>query len=412
MKDFFEQLFGPNAQGETNAYGSNPSTLSLAGLMAATSGKRLGDVMTDAAAVNRDREMTRLNKMKQEQEANQIIAQQKLGQWMQENPRANNQQIVQKANELGLPFANIASLVSSIGNEEKLVEDKIYGEEPKILSKQGGRITGLTPTSQALGSAGSGGEMPVFAPNTPNMTSLPAPSNSTEGGKVNAKSSPKEMVSNFINESDKYAPKVRQTLNEKLVDKKAFNEFRKDVIQPTNDVVRSTRLALNVLTNAAQTFKTGTAGEQRLAAKSLGNFLGIKNAEEVGSGELIRTAANELSIKLAEKMKPVSDSDRKHFLTVVPSLSTSPEGIKKLAEYFDKINDRIEMYNTAAEKYYLKHRTLEGFETAWTEFANTNSLFAGETPQSNGTNLSEKFKNASRQDIERALANKRNQGAK
>lgn len=67
MKEFFASLMGPNAQGRTNAFGSNPDTLSLAGLLR-LQGVPEKDAYVQAAGINRQREQSELERLKYEQQ--------------------------------------------------------------------------------------------------------------------------------------------------------------------------------------------------------------------------------------------------------------------------------------------------------------------------------------------------------
>lgn len=403
MKQFFEDLFKPDENGVTNAYGDNPSTLSLAGLMAATSGRRLGDVMTEAAAVNRDRETQKLNKMKQEQVATQLIGQQKFGQWLLQNPQANSQEVVQKGSEYGLPFENIAAVANLFKTEEKVLEDRIYGTPPQVVSKKGGVIQGTRPLMP-----GGNGEMPVYSNPSGNdfnnemsgalgiPNNAPTPKQEIPKGRASAET--------FLN-SPEYAPNIpKETIRERELNKKHYQSFQKDTLQPAFQAIQDSKQGLGLIKEASKKFKTGTAGDQRLEIQKLANYFGIKNGESLSSGELLRIASNNLALNVGQKMKgQFSDKDRDFVVNTVPSLNTSPEGIEKMIEYYEKINQRMKEYSEAAEGYYQKYRTLEGFESAFSKYANAHNVFEENSKSSNH----DKYKNVSTEDIRRALEKKR-----
>ena len=384
MKQFFEDLFKPDENGVTNAYGDNPSTLSLAGLMAATSGKRLGDVMTDAAAVNRDREMTKLNKLKHEQEVNKLLNQQKLAQWMLENPNATNQEFTQKSLEFGLPPANIAGLGSFAGTETKVVQDPFTGK-PKVLTLRGGQVNNISSLEDAL--AGNGNEMPVYlnptqSANTHGEVTTQKLPELTGNNTQHLPEKSKDRKTNFKEFAKAYVPEKPNQASYKgkeaydLANHKDYLKYKNDIIQPSLRNARDVKHSLENIIKANEKFKTGTPAEKILAAKSLGTYLGLNNAEEVGSAELLRGASSKLITDLAEKVKPVSKSDLDFLQLAVPSLINSPEGNKKLARYFEQLNERSREYLKRAEDYYKDYRTLEGFESAWDDFVEQNPLFS------------------------------------
>jgi high-affinity Fe2+/Pb2+ permease len=106
MRDIFAQLFAPNAQGQTNAFGSNPNALSLAGLIAATGNKSLGDALPVAAQIAYQQQVQQQQQQQaaqqQQQQQQRMQTLQGLGGLMQGNgqdPKAFNEQLFSGALE-------------------------------------------------------------------------------------------------------------------------------------------------------------------------------------------------------------------------------------------------------------------------------------------------------------------------
>ncbi len=79
MKDFFADMFGPNAQGKTNAFGSNPDTLSLVGLLR-LQGVPEKDAYVQAATLNRQREQDALERNLYELKKQELLGKQQQAQ--------------------------------------------------------------------------------------------------------------------------------------------------------------------------------------------------------------------------------------------------------------------------------------------------------------------------------------------
>jgi hypothetical protein len=352
MKEFFASLMGPNAQGRTNAFGSNPDTLSLAGLLR-LQGVPEKDAYIQAAGLNRQRQLQEL----QQQEAQTAQMQQmqlaQLGQQIAQNPNMSTNDIVATLMQSGaVAPANIAGIAGLLMPQEKVMEDKIFGEEPRVISSRGGAIQGVRP----LGNPGGEG---VF-----------------QKAEASMAETPKTAVGQFLQMSDAYAPNRKETLREREINKKDFNEFKKNRISPVLDSVRESDTNFNEIEKALKLFKTGTGADYRLGAKKLGNYLGLKNSEEVAAGELIEKASAKLVLDFAKQMKGVvSDKDIAFLSKMVPALSATPEGNRQIIEYYRKANERMKEYAKASEKYYSKNRTLEGFENAWADFTDKSPLF-------------------------------------
>lgn len=82
MKNYLDQLFAPNAQGKTNAFGSNPDTISLANLLYAQ-GQPFDQAIINAA---------QLNYQTAQQRNNEILQQQKMLQAAQEQEALQRRQ--------------------------------------------------------------------------------------------------------------------------------------------------------------------------------------------------------------------------------------------------------------------------------------------------------------------------------
>lgn len=387
MKDFFEQLFAPNAQGETNAYGSNPSTLSLAGLMAATSGRRLGDVMTDAAAVNRDREMTKLKRLEYENTVNQKLAEMKFGEELMKKPDMSNPELLALMSKYGIKSNNWAGIGGLLGNDFKVIPNNITGEHD-IITSRGGQFTG----KQSLGDIGkgdtNGNEMPVYSnpaqqgnnPGQINTQKLPElTSNNTQQSPEKSK----DRLDKFMEFSKSNAPRpVDQNLDYKtrgrLIEdnEKQMHKFRNEVQQPTLQNTRKMSNLLSTIAEASKDFHTGSWANFRKSSQRLLNLAGVKNGKITSAAELIEVANTALALIESEKLKPVSNVDMQNLQEQMPGLLNTPDGNKRIIEYMNKINESSREYVKAADKYYKQYGSLTGFESAWDDFVEQNPLFS------------------------------------
>lgn len=148
--NFFEQLGGaPNEEGYSNAFGSNPNTLSLAGLIAASSGIPLGDALVKAAEVTRGQEHVNLEKSKQAQKQKML----QVASEILRNGGGLNDLI-----DAGVDFQSAAALVQAQQGQNKANQEASASKQfNDYLSSQGGGSPGQAPTP-------GGNLASVFAP--------------------------------------------------------------------------------------------------------------------------------------------------------------------------------------------------------------------------------------------------------
>jgi hypothetical protein len=129
-------LFGPNSEGQTNAFGSNPSTLSLAGLLQAQ-GVPANEAYTKAAQIVHNKEQSLIQKQKHAFEQNQSLQRnqgfQKLGNVM--NNPDNAQSRDQALNKILLSGAfepSEAKVLKELYGTPMEDTKEIFGKENKL----------------------------------------------------------------------------------------------------------------------------------------------------------------------------------------------------------------------------------------------------------------------------------------
>ena len=140
---------------------------------------------------------------------------------------------------------------------------------------------------------------------------------------------------------------------------KAGSAYIDDVRKQSNSAIKtlsSNRRVDNLLSKIG----TGTFTGARLKASDVARMFGISgenrkrfglfNDDEIASGETMRSVASQFVFDALEAFTgAISEGEREYVQTVVPSLSTSPEGIKEI----------IRIKNAIANRAVIKGRMLE-----------------------------------------------------
>lgn len=338
MKDVFAELFKPNAQGYTNAFGSNPDTISLAGLLQ-MQGVLPEQAMMQAAKMNREREVANIEKtkfaqmqqkalMEQEQQRQRMLALQQLGQVA--SPEEMNQLLFSGAFEPS-EINNLSGLLNPKA-EENVVFNPVTGEA-LLKQKQGGRITGFTPIQ---GNAGGGVFAQTAASNMPYET-------------------PVEAKERRAQESE------------------YFKQLR-DEVKSTNEAAASLRSVEDSLQKVTTGIFSGTK-------KNIGSFGKEFLGSELGTGASDLANIDAASVNLLQPFVSatkgaVSDREMALFQSAVPNSTQLPETNRKIIQAMKLSINRKKEKLKAAEAWRKEGKNLNEFEASWAEYIEANPVIA------------------------------------
>jgi len=372
------------------------NTAGIAGKLIAF-GMQPKDAYVQAAQLSRQQEMGNIERQKQQTEQQQRFQFSQLADFVRSNPNVSNQELAAAALHLGVNPANVPAFVGTLGTQERIIEDKLRGQAPTIFTNRAGTFTGQRSADGAQLPIGNMNGMP----SQPDIQSVPPPNmgaparEMTEEQALQLAMAPaqpalaeqalqneeRDITDDFIDFANKYRPKKNEvpTLSMNEIHQRNFDKFREKKIDPALEAARNMDLHLNEILDASQIFRTGALGEQRLAAKQIGEYLGIANPQEVAAGELIRKASAKMVLDFAKQMPGViSDKDIKFLKEMVPTLSTTPEGNQQIIEYFKRLNDVSGEYAMAAERYFRERGNMNDFQSTFHKYYAKQPLFAKE----------------------------------
>ncbi len=424
-----DQMLGQAMQGQQQAAGGSAhgDMLGLAGLLLA-SGVRFKDALPMAAQMASQQAHQQQQMYQAQQQQQQQMKLQSLGELIASNPEIGTKQLASELLKSGVPPQNVAAMVNSISPlpNYQIVKDNIYGSADKVFDKTSGRFgTNGASTNNAeaavttdrnaneigTGSVGVGytgegmepgtnkgpampskqnpfkapNEKPQIFPNTPmdrqRKMEMPKAMPEEPQGGLRAQGQPqkKNIVEDFIDYSaEKVGPQEKRTLKAREIDQRDYNTFKKETIKPYLENAREIERNNGEILESMKHFKTGTGAEQRLAAKKLGAYLGF-DVQGAAAGEILEKASNKLVLDYAKQMKGVvSDKDIAFLKQMVPGISITPEGNRKIIGYFDKIAKAQKQYAKSADKFYDKFGTMKGFETYYDDYIQNHQVFADE----------------------------------
>jgi hypothetical protein len=130
--------------------------------------------------------------------------------------------------------------------------------------------------------------------------------------------------------------------------------------------------------------KTGKLTPTGTELAAWADAIGIKVDQNLGNKQAAAALGNEIALSLrnpaggAGMPGALSDKDREFLVTMVPSLSQTPEGNAKLIETAQKIARRDQEVAKLARDYRARRGTLDpGFYDALQQFSESNPLFSG-----------------------------------
>lgn len=376
------------------------------------------DAYVQGAKMAREQEVGEIERQKQQQAQMQQHQFRQLADYVRSNPNATNQEIAGAALQMGVNPANVPAFVNTIGTQEKLVEDRARGGAPTIYEKRAGVHTGTRPAMSGVPTNVGGvptqgqGATNVQAQGLPNMGLTPgemseeqalrlaqAPVQGNNSPQNQQESEERETADEFLDYSLKTNPPKSEVPFKEVAlhNQKTFDKFKEKNITQKLGAARDMNEGLNKLLEASEKFQTGFAGDFRLGAQQLGEYLGITDPESVAAGELIRKVSAKIVLDFAKQMGGgvVSDKDIKFLKEMVPTLSNTPEGNRQIVEYFKRLTNVSEAYATAAEKYYDTYGNLNGFEGTFNKFyKKRGDIFAKEIAEQETIKKAEKAYNA------------------
>lgn len=402
MFDTLGDIWNSNQQ-RLAQQGVKPGQTGQAGTFGAliATGMNPQDAYIQAATLVRAQEASNIAQQKQQQEEMQQHQFRQLADYVRSNPNATNQEIAGAALQMGVNPANVPAFVATIGTQEKLIEDTIRGGGPTIYTNRAGQFTGSRAAVDGIPTNVGGVRTNNTAPNNANMSKPDMRNagldydNMTDEQRLQIADTPvqdyapkqtgnskiKASTDEFIQYSDQFRPKSMETptLKDKEIDKKSYHKFLESTIAPTLKATQELDVHLDEILDASKKFTTGSLADHRLAAKKLGTFLGIDNAEEVAAGELIEKASAKMVLDFAKLMKGVvSDKDIAFLNKMVPTLMTTPEGNKQIVQYFKRINEHNRAYARGASRYFQERGHVNDFAEVFDEYTQSKPIFAEE----------------------------------
>ena len=156
-----------------------------------------------------------------------------------------------------------------------------------------------------------------------------------------------------------------------------YADIQKAGMSANGKIARVNRL--NQLLQGVDTGKLTPAGTE-LAAYA--QSLGMKIDPSLGNKQAATALANEMALELrnpaggAGMPGALSDKDREFLVSMVPGLSTSPEGRKQITNTMRKLAQRDQEVARMAREYRQKNGSLnEGFYQKLQDYSNANPLF-------------------------------------
>lgn len=365
MKNFFQGF-----QGTQGGFYQNPA--SLAGLLVA-GGKSYNDALIEAAEVSRQQQMAAMQKQQMEAAQQEAIIQaqqqkelqSRIGNLLLGRPNVSQSEIALELLNSGLDPKNIASLANALSNEQK-VNDVFNPVTGEIVRKVNGQVVGYpqgmqtqtAPQSQDINTPIQAGQ---------SLSSLNNSYGQTPAGQRDA---------------------FKSDVKKQKADAKFFEKFVEKDLRPKLEAVNNIEENINEIENALQYFKTGFGAEQKLLGQKAAGAIGL-NIKSTPYGEVIDKASKNLVLDLGKKMGGVlSDKDIRFLQSAVPSLTATPEGNKKILDYYKKVVERTREYGDFAQDYYDRNGTIKGFETEFAKYKKQNNLFENENAKSNLKSIS------------------------
>jgi hypothetical protein len=164
---------------------------------------------------------------------------------------------------------------------------------------------------------------------------------------------------------------------EKQVGKDTAETFTK--ILADGRSAKQNKVMFQDINNLLEGAYTGAGGELYQSFAKGAKTLGF-NLDKVGEKEAAKALMGQIALKLRKDMPgAMSDADRNFLVKEAnPSLSTTPEGRKKLYELYVKIENWKEGLANKVQEGYNRGASSNQISTIIQDYANQNSISAGE----------------------------------
>lgn len=327
MKNYLAELFAPNAQGKTNAFGSNPDTLSLANLLYAQ-GQPFDQAIVNAAQINYQTAQQRNNEILQQQKMLKAAQEQEA---MQRRQQAL-QQLGGQAGLNPLLFGgdfnpNEIEKLQSITNptsEENIVFNPVTGET-FIKGRTNGKLTQFSPIN-------------TVPQSSENIQPYETPVEARE---------------------------------RRAEEREYFKELRGEV--------KNTNEASAAIKNVENSLKKVTTGLLSGIRQTIGNLGSEVIGSQLGTGASDLANIDASSVNLIQPFisgtkGAISDKEMAIFLGAVPNSRQLPATNKEIIQAMKLSIERKKEKLKAAEKWTKSKKPINEFEVFWQEYINSNPI--------------------------------------
>ncbi len=318
MRDIFAQLFAPNAQGQTNAFGSNPNALSLAGLIAATGNKSLGDALPAAAKIIHGQQIAQIHQ----------------------------QQTTQKQMQAMQP-------------KETVVFNPVTGEA-MVRRIQNGQVVGFDPIQPGMGmpqtQEGLGGIMNQSMPQQ-NM------------GQMQPQQQPFQQQQSYLNPKEQMEVRRERAEEQKEIRKENRKFF--DEATTISDTAQKHVAILNSAKKDLGEFRQGVGAEFQY------NWLEKPlNTEAAAAVERFRKKIGTIVNAMTSAEKGVqTEGDAARFADLEAKVGNTEKGNKDIVDMGLALTMRAKHYSTAAKEFIDKGKgDKTDFKNRWIQYSNAHPL--------------------------------------
>lgn len=351
MKDFFADAFAPNSQGKTNAFGDNPDTYSLAGLLR-SQGVPSKEAFVQAAQMNHNREQNEMQKQQMEQK--QALEQQKM---------------LQQKEQMGM----VSQILGQNGGDPRTTLAALMqtGIDPRAAAA----IVSALPQPQWVNNSSIPGGGSFISP----PGSVGGNTGMSQASKYNMQpgmSAPTISSNQGIEDLNPSIPDEHKAIVDIKKSRALTEDKYLESIKEEKRQFQKLDAPLSIIENNLKNVTTGTYSDAR---KMIGKAAKGVFGSELGTGatelEQIDMQAQKLILPVIESSKgAMSNDDRKFFISGVAGSGSLPESNKLFIDGARAASKRsVELFK-AAEEWKGKFGSLQGFEQAWDNYLDKNSL--------------------------------------
>lgn len=329
------------------------SAVGLAGMLIA-SGMLPQDAYIQGARMHREQEISNIEKQKQQQMQNERMQFTQLADWLQQNPNANNRDIVAQSVRLGVNPQNIASWLGSIGTQEQIVNDPLHG--PQIFRKNAGVYE---PRGAGIVNAA---ENASPAPRMSRELANQEPGSNSEM-RTQVEEDSRMGMEKPLNRVEA-AAKYKSNLKQEESKGKDTQEWRKNI-------TKQAAAAGNILKNveiAERAIPKMYSGTGANAKYELSKATGVNKKAVVATEIFDKTVAQIIRDMESSQAQRVTDTARDLIIATKPQLENSKEGNISVAKAI-KTHAMLQKERAeAADKWIKQGGNEHEFEILWNQF--------------------------------------------